>query len=1066
MSRYFLKVFYALLFLLLHSSGLKIAAEVKCIERERQALLNFKQSLFDDSGILSTWRDGDNNTDCCKWRGIQCHNETGHVRMLHLPGSHTQYLKGVINLTSLIDLHNIQHLDLSYNNFLVSHLPEELMGSLANLTYLNLSYSVFSGMIPSTLGNLSQLQYLDLGGNYLCGVIPFQIGNLSQLKYLDLGYNALSGEIPYQIGNLKQLQFLSLSGGIPFQAGNIPLLHTLGLGGNFDLQDKDAEWFSNLSSLTTLQLTSLHNLSASRRLLQTISKFIPNLRQMSLVDCSLSDADIRSLFYSHSNFSTSLTILGLSSNLLTSSTFHLLSSLLPNFPSLKILDLSYNNLSSSIFQGNFNFGSKLKELHLENCSLTDRSFTVSSTSTMNSSSSLLYLDLSNNLLKSFAIFHWLFNFTTGLNTLCLNHNLLEGPIPDVCGKTMNSLEVIDLSYNKLQGKIPSFFGNMCRLQSLYLSNNKLNGKISSFFQNSSWCNRHVFQNLYLSYNQITGKIPKSITLLSELEQLSLGSNSLEGDVTESHLSNFSKLEYLSLSQNSLSVKLVPSWIPPFRLSYLGVGSCKLGPSFPSWLQTQSSLIYLDISDNGLNGSVPEWFWNMQFFYSLNMSHNNLTGTIPNIPLELHAVPSIILNSNQFEGSVPSFLRQASELLLSENKFSDLSSFLCDQRTVAKFGILDLSKNQIKGQLPDCWKSVDQLLFLDLSNNQLSGKIPISMGTLVKLEALILGGNSLMGELPSTLKNCSNLFVLDVEENLLSGPIPSWIGGSMQQLIILIMRGNHFSGNLPVQLCSLRHIQMLDLSRNKLSKGIPTCIKNFIAMSEKSINKSETYSRIYEYDITYYDFYGPFSFDDYKLDITWMWKGLEQQFKDPELNLNSIDLSCNNLTGKIPREIGYLLGLVSLNLSRNNLSGEIPFEIGYLSSLDFLDLSRNHFCGRIPSSLTQIDGLGKLDLSHNSLSGRIPSGRHFETYGASIFEGNNDLCGEQVNKSCPGDETIVKPQEQAVHEEDSVFYEALYMSLGIGYFVGFWGLIGTILIWKPWRIAYTRCLNRITNWVTV
>ncbi|XP_020238088.1 probable LRR receptor-like serine/threonine-protein kinase At3g47570 [Cajanus cajan] len=411
------------------------------------------------------------------------------------------------------------------------------MGSLANLTYLNLSYSLFSGMIPSTLGNLSQLQYLDLGGNYLGGVIPFQIENLRQLQYLDLGHNYLSGEIPFQIGNLKQLQFLNLasntlSGAIPFQTGNLPLLHTLRLGGNFDIKDKDAEWFSNLSSLTTLEFTSLHNLVASRHLLQTISKFIPNLREMRLVNCSLSDADIKSFFYSYSNFSTSLTILDFSSNLLTSSTFHLLSSLFPNFPSLKILGLSYNNLSSSIFQGNFNFGSKLKELHLENCSLTDRSFTVSSTSTMNSSSSLLYLDLSNNLLKSSDIFHWIFNFTTDLNTLYLNGNLLEGPIPDVFGKAMNSLEVIHLSYNKLQGKIPSFFGNMCKLQRLYLSNNKLNGEISSFFQNSSWCNRHVFQTLDLYYNQITGKIPKSITLLSELEKLYLDGNSLEGDVTE------------------------------------------------------------------------------------------------------------------------------------------------------------------------------------------------------------------------------------------------------------------------------------------------------------------------------------------------------------------------------------------------------------------------------------------------------------------------------------------------------------------------------------------------------
>ncbi|KAL2967047.1 hypothetical protein AAZX31_16G152600 [Glycine max] len=60
--------------------------------------------------MLSTWRNNDNNRDCCKWRGIQCNDETGHVQVLNLHCPDRHYLTGAINLTSLIHLQNIEHL--------------------------------------------------------------------------------------------------------------------------------------------------------------------------------------------------------------------------------------------------------------------------------------------------------------------------------------------------------------------------------------------------------------------------------------------------------------------------------------------------------------------------------------------------------------------------------------------------------------------------------------------------------------------------------------------------------------------------------------------------------------------------------------------------------------------------------------------------------------------------------------------------------------------------------------------------------------------------------------------
>ncbi|XP_014499804.1 LRR receptor-like serine/threonine-protein kinase GSO1 [Vigna radiata var. radiata] len=788
-----------------------------------------------------------------------------------------------------------------------------------------------------------------------------------------------------------------------------------------------------------------------------INEFLPNLRELRLVNCNLSDNDFSSLFRSHSNFSTSLTI----------------------------LDLSDNALTSSIFQYLFNFSSKLQELYLNNCSLTDRSFLVPPASIKMSLSSLFTVDLSSNLLKTTAIFHWIFNHTANLRSLSLPGNLLETPIPSGFGEVINSLEHLDLSFNKLQGDIPSSLGNIYTLQQLRLSDNNLSGELSSFIQNSSFCNFQSLdlsfnritgmlpnlslftslRNLKLSNNQLTGGIPKAIGLLYELEYLSLELNYLKGDINELHLTNLSKLVFLDLTDNSLSLKFANTWIPPFQLDSLGLASCKLGPSFPSWLRTQTQLTFLDLSDVGIDDFIPEWFWNkLQFISDMNISYNSLKGRIPNLPIKLNNdyLPiAFILNSNQLEGEIPAFLSQVDALDLSNNNISDLSSFVCGQIGTTNIRTLDLSNNQINGELPDCWEHRNSLEFLDLSNNKLSGEIPQSMGSLVNLEALVLRNNNLTGELPFTLKSCASLIIFDMSRNLLSGRIPSWIGENLQELKILTMRLNRFTGSVPVEICYLGKIHLLDLSMNHLSGGIPTCLSNFTAMKERNLITRQI---IRERKISSDEF----NYNIYDFNVLLMWKGNDFVFWNPDVLLSSIDLSSNNLTGTIPNKIGYLLGLVSLNLSRNSFHGEIPSEIGNLSSLEFLDLSRNNLSGNIPSTLPNIDSLGVLDLSNNNLSGRITRGRHFETFGASSFEGNIDLCGEQLNKSCPGDETIQKPQEPAIDSEDdnSVFYTALYTSLGLGFFAGFWGLLGPMLLWQPRRIAYMRFLNRLIDSILV
>ncbi|MED6152999.1 hypothetical protein PIB30_097351 [Stylosanthes scabra] len=267
MRNYVLKCVYALLLLmLLYDDAASIHGDVKCLDKERRALLTFKHGIQDDTGMLSTWKDDD---DCCKWQGVACSNQTGHVLRLHLRGLDSICLIGEANISTLIDLQNLEHLDLSGHQFLYFDISEHI-GLFTKLTYLNLSYADIGGRIPYQLGNLSQLQYLDLNNIYdIYGAIPPQLSSLTHLRYLDLSYNFLDGEIPSQLKYLGQLQYLGLqshgelSGAMPFQSGDLPLLRTLKLGGDFVLKTKqEVEWVSNLSLLKNLNVIECWQLSS------------------------------------------------------------------------------------------------------------------------------------------------------------------------------------------------------------------------------------------------------------------------------------------------------------------------------------------------------------------------------------------------------------------------------------------------------------------------------------------------------------------------------------------------------------------------------------------------------------------------------------------------------------------------------------------------------------------------------------------------------------------------------------------------------------------------------------
>ncbi|KAG2688925.1 hypothetical protein I3760_09G115900 [Carya illinoinensis] len=85
--------------------------------------------------------------------------------------------------------------------------------------------------------------------------------------------------------------------------------------------------------------------------------------------------------------------------------------------------------------------------------------------------------------------------------------------------------------------------------------------------------------------------------------------------------------------------------------------------------------------------------------------------------------------------------------------------------------LDLSNNNLSGEIPDNITSLSKFINMNLSANQLNGKIPENIGNMHDLESLDLSRNELSGPIPKSLSALNFLSHLNLSFNNLSGQVP-------------------------------------------------------------------------------------------------------------------------------------------------------------------------------------------------------------------------------------------------------------------------------------------------------
>ncbi|XP_028085355.1 receptor-like protein EIX2 [Camellia sinensis] len=322
-----------------------------------------------------------------------------------------------------------------------------------------------------------------------------------------------------------------------------------------------------------------------------------------------------------------------------------------------------------------------------------------------------------------------------------------------------------------------------------------------------------------------------------------------------------------------------------------------------------------------------------------------------------------------------------------------------------------------------------------------------MGLLGGLHSLHLHNNHLSGEISSSLQNCMSLVLVDLGEKEFHGSIPTWMAKRLPYLIVLTLRSNKLDGVIPLELCRLSHLQVLDLANNNLSGAIPWCINNFIAMvrKEKHVHSIANENPMYENAMPPIVASAPFGRKDFSENEVLVTKGNIYQYDKTLSLVTSLDLSNNNISEKIPRELTSLQGLHFLNLSGNHITGLIPKNIGNMGLSESLDLSKNELCDEIPPSMSGLNFLSYLNLSYNNLFGKIPSSAQPQSFHASSFTGNK-LCGPPLTKNCSDNGKTPEGNEgdsEGARSEVDWFY--VFMTLGFA--VGFWGVSAPILFIK-------------------
>ncbi|XP_041028207.1 receptor-like protein 32 [Juglans microcarpa x Juglans regia] len=572
-----------------------------------------------------------------------------------------------------------------------------------------------------------------------------------------------------------------------------------------------------------------------------------------------------------------------------------------------------------------------------------------------------------------------------LSSIRLDNNNLSAAVPDFFANFTNLMS-LRLSYSGLFDTFPEKIFQVPTLEVLDLSNNaRLHGSLPDFPQNG------YLRTLVLSHTNFSGKLPHSIGNLTMLSRMDFSSCNFSGSIPTT-MSNLIQLLYLDMSSNNF-IGPIPSFSKAKNLSQINLSHNDLTSQITSthW-QELKNLVNLDLRYNSLNGSIPAPLFshsslrtlqlsNNQFSGELNqfpnissnvleyldLSSNNLEGSIPVSVFDLRGLKILSLSSNNFNGSFKlnmiEQLRNLSNLDLSYNNLSieynrtdspspsfpnittlklassNLKVFPDFLRNQSKLTVLDLSDNEIGGEIPNWIWKLPFLRHLNLSFNNLAS-LEVSSLNVSSLSILDIRSNRLQGQLPVLPPSAT---YLDFSRNNFSSVIPANIGVFLSYAYFFSLSSNKFKGSIPASICNATYLQVLDLSNNSFSGMIPECLVGMsTTLGVLNLGRNNLHGMV------------PDTFSD-------------------NCGLQTLDLNGNQLVGHIPKSLANCTRLEVFNIGNNHIEDIFPCHLKNASVLRVLVLRSNNFSRSLgcPGHNATWPMLQILDVASNNFSGEIP-----------------------------------------------------------------------------------------------